>query len=198
VRTGKSGQDASDWIPGGLLPDIYLSPYVQYAPDLVFVVDQNGMPCGYAIAAADTAAFVAWYREHWLPVFLERHRVVDQSASAADRLAQTGRHPENFLGPDQDRYPAHMHIDLLPVAQGQGVGRRLMQAMLAELHRRGIPGVQLGVGAGNSRARGFYAHLGFRPLPSAPGNPLQLCISTDHIGTTVNTGTIPVGTGREQ
>ena len=25
VRTGKSGKDASDWIPGGLLPDIYLS-----------------------------------------------------------------------------------------------------------------------------------------------------------------------------
>ena len=179
VRTGKSGQDASDWIPGDLLPDIYLSPYTHYAPDLVNVVDNGSRACGYAIAANNTEAFVAWYREHWLPLFRVLHPLVDNPATAPDRLTIAGYHPENFLGPDQEAFPAHMHIDLLPSAQGHGLGRQLIGRVLERLRERGVPGVQLGVGQSNMHARGFYAHLGFHPLPSTPDNPLQLCISTD-------------------
>ena len=48
------------------------------------------------------------------------------------------------------RYPAHLHIDLLPVLQGKGVGK----AMMAPPPRRssgpgGVPGVHLGVGSRN-------------------------------------------------
>ena len=179
LRTGKSGDDASNWIPGGLLPDIFLSPYVHFAPDLVCVVDDGHGACGYAIAADNTSGFVAWYRGHWLPLFRQLHPLVEPVSTPADRLTVFGYHPENFLGPDQERFPAHMHIDLLPEAQGRGMGRLLIRRMLALLRGRGVAGVQLGVGEHNLRARGFYAHLGFSPLPSAPDNPLQLCMSTD-------------------
>lgn len=179
VKTGKSGGDATDWIPGGLLPDIYLSPYVRYAPDLATVVDGPHGPCGYIVAVGDTAAFVAWYREHWLPRFRAAHPLIEPPRTTANRLTRTGYHPEGFLGPDQDLFPAHMHIDLLPMAQGRGLGRLLIRRLLSQLRMRGVAGVQLGVGESNHRARRFYEHIGFRPLPTTRDNPLQLCIGTD-------------------
>jgi ribosomal protein S18 acetylase RimI-like enzyme len=62
------------------------------------------------------------------------------------------------------RYPAHLHIDLLPVLQGRGVGREMMGRLLEELQARGVAGVHLGVDARNQRAVGFYEHLGFDRL----------------------------------
>jgi len=60
--------------------------------------------------------------------------------------------------------PSHLHIDLLPSAQGRGLGRALMQRLLETLRRDGSDGVHLGVAAANVRAIGFYEHLGFVPL----------------------------------
>ena len=60
-----------------------------------------------------------------------------------------------------DDYPAHLHIDLLPSAQGQGWGRALMDRFLAQLRAAGVAGVHLGVATVNLRAVAFYARLGF-------------------------------------
>jgi ribosomal protein S18 acetylase RimI-like enzyme len=62
------------------------------------------------------------------------------------------------------RHPAHLHIDLLPQAQGQGNGRRMIEALLAKLRALGVPGVHLGVGARNSGAIAFYERVGFTRL----------------------------------
>jgi ribosomal protein S18 acetylase RimI-like enzyme len=80
-----------------------------------------------------------------------------------------------------DDFPAHLHIDLLPELQGQGFGRQLMRTVLAELHRRGIPGVHLGVSPTNLPARAFYRKIGFRPLPSDAGDGTLLGIRTDAV-----------------
>ena len=49
-------------------------------------------------------------------------------------------------------YPSHLHIDLLPRAQGRGNGRALMETFLAALTERGSPGVHLGTSPQNVRA----------------------------------------------
>ena len=73
-----------------------------------------------------------------------------------------------YTVPDLARaYPAHLHIDLLPAAQGIGAGRRLMAALETELVRVGAGGVHLGTSPRNVRSQGFYEHLGYRRL--APG-----------------------------
>ena len=61
-------------------------------------------------------------------------------------------------------FPSHLHIDLLPVAQGRGNGRRLLERLLAVLRADGSPGVHLGVSRRNVRAIGFYRALGFEEL----------------------------------
>ena len=67
------------------------------------------------------------------------------------------------------RYPAHLHIDLLAVAQGQGHGRALMARLLTALADAGATGVHLGVAAANQRAIGFYRRLGFIEVERPPG-----------------------------
>ena len=54
--------------------------------------------------------------------------------------------------------------DLLPEAQGQGWGRRLIEALLDELAARGATGVHLEMDPANEAAGAFYARLGFSRL----------------------------------
>jgi ribosomal protein S18 acetylase RimI-like enzyme len=61
-------------------------------------------------------------------------------------------------------HPAHLHIDLLPSAQGRGLGRELIEWLCEELAGRDIPGVHLGVSADNTGAIVFYERLGFETL----------------------------------
>ena len=60
-------------------------------------------------------------------------------------------------------YPAHLHIDLLAVAQGHGLGRVLLERLLAEV-RKVAPAVHLVCAASNARARALYESLGFNVL----------------------------------
>jgi GNAT superfamily N-acetyltransferase len=66
-------------------------------------------------------------------------------------------------------YPAHLHIDLLPETQGQGLGRALIETLFAELSRRGVRGLHLGMDPKNTGAAAFYERLGMTPLPAEPG-----------------------------
>jgi ribosomal protein S18 acetylase RimI-like enzyme len=63
-----------------------------------------------------------------------------------------------------DRWPAHLHIDLLPVARGQGAGRRLVDAWFTRLRERGVSGCHLQTMAENTGAIAFFTTVGFRRL----------------------------------
>ena len=60
--------------------------------------------------------------------------------------------------------PAHLHIDLLPRLQGQGVGKALMDRFLATVGGQ----AHLGCQAPNLRAQRFYDRYGFRRLDGIP------------------------------
>jgi ribosomal protein S18 acetylase RimI-like enzyme len=175
VRTGDAGKDATGkYSDESLLPDIWAGPYLALEPELATVVDDGERVVGYLIAAADTEDFVRRYRQGWLPGYASRHPLPAQLESDEDRMIAIGHKPEGMIGPDQDRYPAHLHIDLLPEAQGQGLGRALMHRLLGQLRERGVPGVQLGFAPSNAGAGAFYARLGFHPLPSTPHDPYHV------------------------
>ncbi len=53
-------------------------------------------------------------------------------------------------------------------ARGRGLGRTLMEALLAEARRRGIPRMLLEVRADNPVAQSLYASLGFETIAVRP------------------------------
>lgn len=61
-----------------------------------------------------------------------------------------------------DRWPAHLHIDLLPAARGRGLGRELMTRWLDVLRADGIAGCHLTTWAENDDAIAFFTAVGFR------------------------------------
>lgn len=162
ILTGDSGQDATGkYFDDQILPVIYAYPYVDHSPDLAWVVEDDGEVIGYILGVADVEPFVGWWREHWTPqveaMFPER----DDWSAGDRRLVRLGLEPEQQIAPWREEHPAEFHIDMLPAAQGKGLGRKLIDVFLAELHRRGVASVGIGVGARNENAVGFYKRLGF-------------------------------------
>ena len=167
LGTGRSGKDATGWLENDdVLPDIYALPYVDLAPETAFVVDVAGRARGYILGVADTGAFVDRLRSEWLPGFEAKYPLTGED-SPTQRFVRDGRRPERMLIPELDEYPAHLHIDLLPDLQGQGLGRMLVRTLTTELRSRGVPGLWLEYGADNVGAGAFYRRLGFAPLPSS-------------------------------
>ncbi len=166
VRTGKGGLDATGlYSTDDLLPDIYALPYVDHEPELAFVADNGERVVGYVIATADTRAFAEWFAEFWWPTVAAKYT---NSNSAAERPFLNGAEDTSGMLIDEvDEYPAHLHIDLLPEAQGQGLGRQLVDALRLALADRGIPGLHLTMGADNANAGAFYDRLGFVKLGSS-------------------------------
>jgi ribosomal protein S18 acetylase RimI-like enzyme len=167
VRTGDNGQDATGHHSSDdLLPDIYALPYVDYEPELVFVVDNGERVVGYILGAADTRAFAEWFSAEWWPAVAGRY----SGNEALERaVVASAANPQRMLIAAVDEYPAHLHIDLLPEAQGQGLGRRLIETFAAALADRDVPGLHLVVGTGNTSARAFYRRVGFAELASDSG-----------------------------
>ncbi len=168
LNTGNAGQDAAESEDDPtLLGLIFALPYQVAEPDFAFVVTDNIGICGYVLGAPDTVGFTTFMAEDWLPRL--RHNLPDPGPDhgkwRGSDWARFSIHQPPTLPPvNLHRYPAHGHIDLLPRAQGQGVGRRAMQTLMDALAQAGCPGLHLGVSARNIRALAFYHHLGFETL----------------------------------
>jgi GNAT superfamily N-acetyltransferase len=173
VRTGDAGKDARALYPDpDLLPSIFALPYVEFEPQLAFVADEGGEAVGYVLGTSDTTAFAEWFRREWLPTLSERYPLPTGSpATPTEAMIGLLHRPERMLVPEVAAYPAHLHIDLLSAHQGAGNGRALMTTFLAALARARVATVHLGMVSANTRARAFYARMGFHeiPVPAEPG-----------------------------
>ena len=169
LATGDDGRDGTPYYRDDpdALPRIFVGPYFAFAPDLAWVVEDDEGVCGYCLAAADSEDFYARYERQWRPDLVARFPEPTGAPATWTRAQQIHRlyhHPDHLVPGPPGHYPAHVHIDLLPRAQGRGLGKQMMGMVLWELRRRGLPGVHLGVGTVNSRAQAFYRKLGFAEL----------------------------------
>ena len=168
VRTGDGGQDATaTYTDPSVLPATFAGPYAALEPELTFVADDGNRVVGYILGTADTATFVKRFRTEWLPTVADRYPEVDDPATPDQRMAPLLHHPERMLRPEFADYPAHLHIDLLPEAQGAGNGRALMETFWTALRERGVPAVHLEMATSNTNARAFYDRMGFHVIPVA-------------------------------
>ncbi|MEU2348700.1 GNAT family N-acetyltransferase [Modestobacter sp. NPDC049651] len=167
MRTADAGGDARGrYADDALMGDLFAGPYLFLEPELAFVLDDGGRVVGYVLGTADTPAFVRGYRDRWIPRLAGRYpEPADPPVTPDDEVLALHHHPERMLRPELAAFPAHLHVDLLPPAQGAGHGRALIGTFLAALADRGVPAVHLGMVTANTRARGFYDRLGFTEVP---------------------------------
>jgi ribosomal protein S18 acetylase RimI-like enzyme len=168
LRTGAAGQDATDLVTDPrLLGEIYAAPYGVLEPEHGFVLDDGtGIAIGYVLGALDTRAFEARCEVEWWPALRDRHPI-GSGGNQLDELLISIIHEPHLAGDEEvAAYPSHLHIDLLPEAQGGGWGRALMERIQDVLRADGSPGVHLGVSNRNERAIAFYRHLGYEALSS--------------------------------
>lgn len=133
---------------------LYCRYYTDCCPDTVFVADDGDGAIGYILCAPEYRAFLKSFRKTALLPLL-RLRPLQGLAAYAGLRAQSrfGR-----------KYSAHLHIDILPACQRMGLGTKLMDALCAELKRRGVNGVFLTVDAKNEKGVRFYQKYGFKTI----------------------------------
>lgn len=168
LLTADAGDDGSHLYSNPRLPGhIWAGPYVALEPEHAFVLVDDDTPVGYVLGVVDSPAFQARAERDWWPRLREEFPEHPTPELIGDRVTvHLIHHPPRVDEHLVTEYPSHLHIDLLPVAQGRGDGRRMIERLLACLVDASSPGVQFGVSPRNQRAIGFYEAVGFDLLVS--------------------------------
>ncbi|MBI4323914.1 MAG: GNAT family N-acetyltransferase [Chloroflexi bacterium] len=168
LKTGDAGRDATHlYSDPKALGHIFVGPYLQHEAELAFVLEDGLGVCGYVLGALDSARFYEVCLNQWLPALRRAHPCPAGEPSQwtpTEKAYYEYYHPDIYYPESFHAYPSHLHIDLLPRAQGRGQGQRMMAVLLDRLKSLGSPGAHLGMAASNARAEHFYRKLGFHEL----------------------------------
>ncbi|RZS90281.1 acetyltransferase (GNAT) family protein [Motilibacter rhizosphaerae] len=164
LRTGDAGQDAAPLLRDhDLMGHVWAGPWCLLEPEHAFVLEDDEGVAGYVLGALDTRRFEALCEERWWPPLRARYAAPSGDParwSLDEALADRIHHPR--LAPEAlvALAPSHLHIDLLPRAQGQGYGRALLTTLFDALRAGGSSGLHLGVHPRNTGAIRFYERCG--------------------------------------
>ena len=163
-RTGYMGDPVDGyWRDRRSFQDLFSGYYTDREPESLLVADRDGEVMGYLSGCVDTARALdpgraalrmvagraLWLRPGTAGFFWR---------CAADVLRARGLPPGDLVDP---RWPAHLHINLLPQLRGRGVGGALMKAWLERLRALGVGGCHLGAFAENTGGIAFFERMGF-------------------------------------
>jgi ribosomal protein S18 acetylase RimI-like enzyme len=169
MKTGDYGKDGEPFFreDPDALGRIFVGPYLEFEPELSLVLEDAEGICGYAFGAFDSKEFFQRYETEWRPGLVKEFVMPTGDRAKWNRVQQTHswyHEPDYFMPEPYEKYPSHLHIDLLPRAQGRGFGRKMLEKVMGRLRGRGSPGAHLGVSEVNAPAVGFYRKLGFEEL----------------------------------
>ena len=167
LATGFEGGDAAHlYRDPKLMGHLYVAPYALLEPTLALVVEDGDGVAGFAVGAADTAAWEERLERDWWPSL--RGRYPDPSDVPAEERTPDQRrafmihHPARTPADVSARYPAHLHMNLLPRTQRRGIGSKLLGIWL---EKGGASAVHVGVKRANAGGARFWAARGFAELP---------------------------------
>ena len=137
------------------VPMIFNDYFTEYEPHNVFVaVNEDDVPVGYVICSSDYKLF--------------RSKMM---SDIRKRVKKT-HFPSLFMfyatviavGITKKKYRTHLHIDLLPEAQRQGLGTKLINALCQQLKESDIKNVSVLTISTDSMGYKFYTKYGFRTI----------------------------------
>ena len=178
TRAGVDSPTGELWRHAASERMVYLDPYIDNCPDTLFLAEAHGDLVGYLTGCPDTALLAS--EDARIAQAITRHKVMLRPRSMpfflrsmVDLVHAKMRDGEIASGGTADsRWPAHLHINLVPQARGTGVAHELMDTWQDWLTRSGSPGCHLQTLVENTRATRFFEKSGFvahGPTPIVPG-----------------------------
>jgi GNAT superfamily N-acetyltransferase len=168
LLTGEAGQDASAlYRDRKMIGHIYSAPYVTLSPETSFVVEDTDGVAGYVVGPYDTPVFEDCLEREWWPALRARYPAPQgdpEGWNADQRRSFTIHNPQRAFAARAAEFPAHIHMNMLPRLQGQGLGTRLLDRWMTSARQAGVKGVHLGTNAGNIGGQRFWASRGFERL----------------------------------
>lgn len=137
------------------IPIIFNDYFTENEPENIFVAaDENDTAVGYVICCTDFRLF--------------RKTVLTELSGRIFKI-----HPPSLLmlfaslcavTITKKKYRTHLHIDLLPSAQRQGLGTKLIDALCMHLKEKGIRNVSVMTISKKSMGYKFYSKYGFKKV----------------------------------
>lgn len=161
-----------------LFCDAFYAYYTDWEPEHGWVATMNepgegeASPVGFLMGCVDSSRHRQILGFKILPgvvkrVLAGRYRLGRCTWRYLARLG-LGFLRREFPHPDMGRYPAHLHINLLPDSRGFSLGRGMLEAYLNQLRELSLPGVHLNTTSQNVTACHLYERMGFRLLAARP------------------------------
>ncbi len=131
LQSADQGHDASHlYDDPKMVGHIYAAPYLALCAETSLVAVDGNTIVGYLVGTPDTAGYERKLESDCWPDLRAIHAEPDLSLQAqwsADQArAHFFHHPVKTPPVILADYPAHMHMNLLPQARGQGIGPRLL------------------------------------------------------------------------
>ena len=128
--------------------DLWMSPYLKYFFDYIWVAEENGIVMGYLTGAPVTRTPKSYEFQLFLKTLIGRYGWANDQLKFMKRFLGWAKSPIDFFSDSlketlENEYPAHLHVNLLPEMRGKGVGARLMQEFFAQLTRKNCKCVHL-------------------------------------------------------
>lgn len=176
-RAGEGAPTESLW--GHLESEaaIYLYPYMELEPESLFLAFVDGRMAGYLTGSlggpefpGEDERYAKVIKEYRL--FLKRRPAAFFVRGLVDYAVATVRRRPVSGDFRDDRWPAHLHINVAPEARGTGAAAGLMNGWFERLREAGSPGCHLQTLVENTRAVRFFTRMGFvphGPSPLVPG-----------------------------
>ena len=167
-RTGYMGESPEwYWRDQESFADMWTRYYTDDEPASALVAERDGRVEGYLLGCVDSRQAVDPTR---LALYHALRRLCLGRPGTAGVMWRTMADVvrDNRVGgmplpvtPFDERYPSHLHIDLMSSVRGAGVGRRLVERFLERLDSAGSAGCYLETLAENTGAVAFFSSCGF-------------------------------------
>ncbi len=131
--------------------------YIECEPENCFVaVEDDDIPFGYVYGALDYDTYAKAFMEKYYPRIrkLSLYRSICAKTEMRDHAIY------------KEKYPAHLHIDVLEGRRSGGAGSQLITRFCENVKEKGAQGVMLIVGKENGRGQNFYRKNHFDELHS--------------------------------
>ncbi len=180
AQTGQAGNPVEPE-RAELYSEIWVGPYETISDNysVGLVCKNEDSVQGYLLGANDSKAFRRWKTILFdVPLFfkilLRRYPNNSDAKRFKRRFFKKEKSPEdsfsvNDLKEIQNSFPAHLHMNFLLQARGQGLGRKIFLQFVQILKEQNVPGLHLYCG---TEARAFYLKCGFaefRKIEFRPG-----------------------------